>query len=196
MTKKRFSLFHSSIDLAHNYWRNLLRPGDCAIDATCGNGKDTLQLAQILNPNGTLIGIDIQQEAIDKTSSLLRAHFSFSTLQKIHLYCQSHVHFPPLAFSLPVHLIVYNLGYLPGGNKELTTLTSSTVESVLAALQLITPGGAISLTCYPGHLEGAREEKALIDIALHLPIAEFNICLHTFPNRFSSPSLLFIQKKI
>src|SRR6185436_10014836 len=65
-----------------------------------------------------------------------------------------------------VKLIVYNLGYLPGGNKSLTTLTSTTLTSLNTAYALLAPGGALSITCYPGHPEGAREEAAIHSWAL------------------------------
>ena len=89
---KQFPLFQSPIDLAHQYWRQLLKPGDHAIDATCGNGKDTLTLAELLfshSLEGTLIGMDIQAEAIERTRALLRlphkrkrakAHFSVPSI--------------------------------------------------------------------------------------------------------------------
>ena len=78
--KRHFPIFNSHLNLAHHYWERLLRPGDWAIDATCGNGNDTLKLAQILGEGG-VIGIDIQQEAINKTEALLYcAHSSFVNL--------------------------------------------------------------------------------------------------------------------
>ena len=178
------------LDLAHHYWERLLRPGDWAIDATCGNGNDTLKLARILQ-DGRVIGIDIQQEAIDKTEALLKSH---EERGRVHLFCQSHAEFPSLAQVNPIKLIVYNLGYLPKGNKQITTLTSSTLQSVRNALELVLTGGEVCITCYPGHEEGRKEEQALLQEIAALPSPIWNVCYHTFPNRNSAPSLILIQK--
>jgi len=187
----RFPLFSTPIDLAHHYWKLLLLPTDTVVDATCGNGKDSLFLARLI-PEGILIALDVQQTALDKAYQYLAENLSSEQLTRIKLLLQSHASFPPLA---RVKLIVYNLGYLPGGNKEITTQTATTLSSLQAALTLLAPGGAVSLTCYPGHPEGKREEEALLEVVKTLPSAEWNICYHQWTNRSTSPSLLFIQKQ-
>lgn len=191
---RNFPLFESHLDLAHKYWETLVEEGDWVIDATCGNGQDTLKLASFLHNKGALIGLDIQKEAIERTQALLQTRFSSDVLSRIHLYQQSHVHFPPLAREHPIRLIVYNLGYLPNGDKHLTTMASTTLESVQKALDLIVPRGCVSVTCYPGHEEGAREQQALLKFTAELPPWQWNVCVHTFPNRSFSPNLLLIQK--
>ncbi len=174
-----------------------MQSGGWAIDATCGNGNDTLKLAEILREKqGGIICIDLQQEAIDKTKDLLQSHLSAEDLTRVHLHCQSHTHFPPIAEKNPIRLIVYNLGYLPKGNKWVTTMTLSTVESVKKAMTLIVPGGAVCITCYPGHKEGKREEKALLEKLSNLCPMTWNVCSHTFPNRTLAPSLLMLQKNV
>lgn len=192
---RNFPLFHSHLDLAHQHWEKLLQNGDWAIDATCGNGNDTLKLAEVLREKqGGVIGIDLQQEAINQTKKLLHSRLSPEDLARVHLYCQSHANFPPIAEENPIRLIVYNLGYLPKGNKQMTTMASSTLESVKKALALIVPGGAVCITCYPGHEEGKKEEDALLKELSHLSPLAWNVCYHTFPNRTLAPSLLILQK--
>ncbi len=188
--KRHFPIFDSHLDLAHHYWERLLGPGDWAIDATCGNGYDTLKLAQILREGG-VIGIDVQQEAINKTEALLISH---ENRAQVHLFCQSHTQFPSLAQENPIKLIVYNLGYLPKGNKQITTMTSSTLESVRNALDLVIAGGVVCITCYPGHEEGRKEEQTLLQEIAALPSPIWNVCYHTFPNRNSAASLILLQK--
>lgn len=186
----KFPIFNSHLDLAHQYWEKLLLESDWAIDATCGNGHDTLKLSEILK-NGGVIGIDIQPEAIAKTKELLGEHRAHSSL-----YCQSHATFPLLAEEKQVRLIVYNLGYLPGGNKTITTMAETTLASIRAAAKLIISGGAICITCYPGHAEGEREQQLLLQEFSRWPSDIWNICHHTFPHRPFAPSLFFIQKII
>lgn len=180
------TLFSSPIHLAHHLWEQVLEPGDWAIDATCGNGNDTLKLAQLLK--GNVIGLDIQKQAIENTRCLLEKN-GYPGMQLIQ---QSHTQFP-----IPdnLKLIVYNLGYLPGaGSKHLTTLTSTTLESIKTSLVVTKSGGAISIICYPGHPEGLIEQTALFDLAKTLNPLDYEVCIHNWPNRFQSPSLLFIKK--
>jgi hypothetical protein len=192
--QRHFSAFHSHLELAHQYWEKILQPGDWAIDATSGNGNDTLKLAQILASNGTIIGIDIQEEAIMRTQALLKSKLTSEALTRIHLHCQSHTDFPIIASSHPIRLVVYNLGYLPKGDKSRTTLTTSTLESIHKALNLVMPGGAISIMCYPGHEEGAKEEKAIIEEVSQLSSHLWSASHHRFINRLASPSLILLQK--
>lgn len=193
--QRQFSLFQSHLDLAHHYWEMILQKGGSVIDATCGNGHDTLKLTQLLPDQEILIGIDIQKAAISQTQEKLKTSLSEQQLSRVHLFCQSHSTFPALCLEHTIKLIVYNLGYLPGSNKKLTTLTHSTLESLGAALELIAPGGAISITCYPGHDEGAKEEEAILQIVAALSPSLWNVCHHKFLNRKHSPSLLLIQKQ-
>lgn len=190
-----FALFSSAVDLAHHYWKQLLQPGDCVIDATCGNGKDTLVLAKLIGEEGVLIGIDIQAEALARTRALLEEQLPAKQMAKIHLFLQSHADFPPISHEKKIKLIIYNLGYLPGGNKEITSKVGSTLESVKKSLTILAPFGVISIACYPGHPEGAREEEALIQLLATLPSSQWSVCHHRWQNRLLSPSLILIQKK-
>lgn len=190
----KFPLFQSHLDLAHSYWERLLQNGDWAIDATCGAGNDTLRLAGLQGIGG-VIGIDIQEEAIVRTGELLRSHLSAEALSKVYLFQQSHANFPEITKQVSVKLVVFNLGYLPKGNKQLTTMAQTTLQSAQKALELITLGGAVSITCYPGHPEGAVEQRALIEMLTNLSPFMWNVCFHSFPNRAAAPSLILIQKK-
>ncbi len=190
-----FPLFSSHLDLAHAYWGRLLQQGDTAIDATCGNGHDTLKLAQLLSKGGHVIGLDIQPQAIFKTRQLLEANLSLAECSQVTLLEQSHTQFPDLSRAC-VRLIVYNLGYLPGSDKTIKTHTSTTLISVQAALELIAPGGVICITCYPGHKEGKEEQTALLAFVSSLPTPLWNICHHQWANSMTSPSLLLIQKQL
>ena len=190
-----FPLFSSAVDLAHHYWKQLLQPGDCVIDATCGNGKDTLVLAKLIGEEGMLIGMDIQEEALARTRALLEEQLPAKQMSQIHLFLQSHADFPPISQEKKIKLIIYNLGYLPGGNKEITSKVSSTLESVKKSLGVLTPSGAVSIACYPGHPEGAREEEALIQLLTTLPSAEWSVWHHRWQNRPLSPSLILIQRR-
>ena len=186
------------IHLAHSYWEKLLQIGDVVIDATCGNGHDTLFISQlILNDKhvGKLIAIDTQEEAIKSTQQRLQEKLASDLLQDISFYQQCHSIFPETILKNSVKLIVYNLGYLPGSDKTHTTLNTSTCTSVEHALTLICRGGAISITCYPGHKAGQIEEEALLKLIEKLPSKEWRCCYHRWINRQDAPSLIWIERK-
>lgn len=196
---QQFKLFQTPLDLAHAYWKQLLSGGDHAIDATCGNGYDTLFLSQLVLDNkhtGRVIGLDAQQQAIEKTEMLLKEKLPQAQLNNIFLYNQCHSSFPVSIEKESISLIVYNLGYLPGGNKTLTTTGSTTLLSLKAALSLIKAGGAISITCYPGHDAGKPEEEMALNFAASLDPQEWSSCHHRWMNRKNGPSLILIQKSL
>jgi SAM-dependent methyltransferase len=193
-----FPLFSSHLDAAHSYWKQLLKVGDIVVDATCGNGHDTLFLSTLaLSPDeGRVIAFDIQQQAIEASSERLQAHLPPELCARVQLIHGSHADFPATLSPSSVKLIVYNLGYLPGSNKRTTTTAEVTVASVEKGLELLTPGGMISITCYPGHAEGAREETLLLQFAEKLDPRLWSCSHQRWLNRKQAPSLLLIQKSI
>lgn len=170
---------------AHQEWKKHLRSGDRAIDATCGNGHDTLVLSKLKLSH--LYVFDVQEKALNATQNRLGPQKNIS----YHLGCHS-------LFSgvdAPIHLIVYNLGYLPGGeDKSLTTQAPTTLKSLEKGLNFLAPGGLISLMIYPGHSEGEREEKSLLAYATTFSPKNFQVSQHRILNRSKSPSLLLIKK--
>lgn len=176
------------LTLAHNTWEKYIQPGDTVIDATAGNGNDTFFLAQLLKGEGKLIGYDIQAEALAQTQKRL-ADLPAHWREIVELRLQSHVQFS----ENKVKLIVYNLGYLPGGNKMITTKTESTLLSLQSALHSLAKKGSISITCYPGHPAGVLEQKAIMEFLKTLPSDKWNICHHVWLNRPVSPTWIWLQ---
>lgn len=189
------SRFQAHLSVAHRYWQQFIKPGDYVIDATCGNGHDSLLLAQLALTEGAgkLLACDIQQEAMDKTKHLLSQHLSPKIYQRVSFFHGCHSQFPPEIVKNSVKLIVYNLGYLPGGDKSFTTQLDTTLKSVNQAQELISDDGLISITCYPGHPEGKREEEALLEYAASLDPKKWQCSHQRWVNRQNAPSLLFIM---
>lgn len=145
--------------LAHAFATEALAPGDLAVDATCGNGHDTTHLARLVGPQGRVVAFDIQAPAIEETRGRLqsaglddgRVHF----IQACHRHLDRHVEPSSAA------LVMFNLGYLPGGDRDLTTRSEHTVQALDAAIRALRPGALLLVTCYPGHPEGERETAAV-----------------------------------
>ena len=135
--------------------------------------------------------MDIQAEAIESTKGRL----SDEEMRSVEFVQGCHSRFPEKIAETSVKLIVYNLGYLPGGEKSKTTMDATTLESLENAQKLVMVGGGISVTCYPGHAAGKIEEKAVLEWAEKLDPKTWNCCHHRWINRVDAPSLLLIRSR-
>ena len=134
-----------------------LKDNDIVVDATTGNGKDSNFLLNIVK-NGYLFGFDIQKEAIKNTNNLLKENYN-----NYKLYNQSHEDIDKVLnnYTGKISLIVFNLGYLPKGDKEITTKSNTTIKAINNSFKLLNKKGHIVITIYPGHHEGLKESKLI-----------------------------------
>ena len=198
MSRTNFPLFLSHLDFAHHFWSKLIQPGNSIIDATCGNGLDSLKLCHLTlsSTQGKVYCFDIQNDAIEASIKHLSTNLDPTIFQRVYFEKRCHSTFPAEITKESIHLIVYNLGYLPGGDKTKTTKTELTLQSIETAKELLLPGGILSITCYPGHLEGEKEQNEICDYARTLSPKKWSCSHHTWINRKNSPSVLLIQKTI
>ena len=164
--------------LAADILRRAVRPGDAVADATMGNGHDTLFLCSLVGETGKVYAFDIQRDAVAATRARLA---EAGVADRAELFCLGHEH---LAEKVPgpVRAVVFNLGWLPGGDHGITTRTETTLRAVEQALALLLPLGVLVLCAYPGHGEGAREREALDRFFTALSPREYNVLRHTFLN--------------
>jgi hypothetical protein len=190
------TLFRDHLSFAHACWRRLVQPGDIVVDATLGNGQDAAVLGALCleGSTGALWGLDVQQAAIDASQETLRQRLTPTQMEQVHLELRSHETFPEELQPGSVRLFVYNLGYLPGGDPMLITQSETTIQSLQAACALLTPGGMISCTCYPGHPGGEREEAAVVSFASSLPRRFWTVQHIRWLNRRRGPSLVLIER--
>ncbi len=168
-----------------------LFPGARAVDATMGNGRDTLWLCQRVGPNGHVYAFDIQPEAVERTARRLRdAGLSARTT----LFCQGHQRMADYVPE-PVDAVMFNLGWLPGAEHVVTTRTETTLQAVDAALGLLKPQGLLTVCLYPGHEEGMRELKALTEWAGRLDSKIYDALLERYMNQPNDPPQLIAVKK-
>lgn len=145
-------------ELAHRFVRDALHQGDLAIDATAGNGHDTLMLAARVGESGRVLAIDIQPGAIESARTRIEGA-GFTNRVEFHL--SSHARMAELAAPAAASVIMFNLGYLPGGDHALTTDAAGTLRALEAARVCLKPGGLLTVVCYPGHSAGAIEASAV-----------------------------------
>ena len=135
-----------------------LKENDLVIDATVGNGKDCLFLLNIIK-SGFLFGFDIQKEAIKNTEGLLKNYSNYALYNIGH----ENMYKSLKEYYGKISLIIFNLGYLPKGNKEITTKYNTTIKAIKDSFRLLNKKGHIVITIYPGHDEGLKESKKIKD---------------------------------
>ncbi|MDI1229523.1 MAG: class I SAM-dependent methyltransferase [Methylobacter sp.] len=188
---KRISL----VNTAHDLIRDILRPGDIAIDATVGNGHDTLFLAEQVGPSGHVYGFDIQQAAIDSTLDKFRqAHLSDS-LTLVHASHADMTDKIPADLHGKIKAIMFNLGYLPGGDKSVITLTDSTLTALTVAARILAVSGIITLLAYPGHPGGDMETDRVKNWCEQLDTQQFEVsAIYSSEHKDTAPRLFVIRK--
>lgn len=90
--------------------RQQVQEGDFCIDATMGNGNDTLLLSQLCGESGKVLAFDIQEQALTATQKRLNAGH---VPENYRLLLESHANMAEYATPDSVSCIVFNFGYLP-----------------------------------------------------------------------------------
>jgi predicted methyltransferase len=167
----------SLVQQAHQMVEAVLELGDITIDATVGNGHDTLFLATRVGAMGKVYGFDIQQEALDATYQRLQEAGQAVQLSLYHAGHEAMAVVLPESVAGRVTAVMFNLGYLPGGDRQRTTGASTTLAALQAALSLLAPGGVISVLAYTGHRGGREEAEWVKGWARTLPADLFRVSL-------------------
>ncbi len=185
-------ILRSARHLAKDVFERVVCPGDVVVDATMGNGQDTLTLCSLVGENGKVIAFDVQKLALNNTEALLNSHGYFNRARLIlcgHEKMKDYVH-------SPIKLCTFNLGWLPGSDKLVRTSWPTTKEALNQALSLLSPFGICVICVYPGHPEGKEEKDELIPFLLNLPPQKYNVLWQQFLNAGpDAPECIIIQKQ-
>ncbi|XBJ26542.1 hypothetical protein VPH35_003939 [Triticum aestivum] len=186
-------------EVAHAVWRSIIGKGDAVVDATCGNGNDTLALLKMVadeSGRGRVYGLDIQESAIDSTSSFLKMAVDSHERELVKLFCICHSRMEDIIpKDSTVRLVAFNLGYLPGGDKKIITVPETTELALQAASRIVGSGGLISVLVYTGH-RGGRDELDIVEsFASSLPADTWVSCKFEMINRPVAPVLVLLHKK-
>ncbi len=175
----------------HRLLAPCIQPGDTAVDATLGRGNDAVFLASAVGHTGTLYGFDIQEEALTLTEKKLSGNAATCHL---HLILDSH-HKMDAYVKEPPAVIMFNLGYLPGGSKEITTAHATSVAAIQTGLNLLKEGGIMSVITYKGHPGALEEHQMVMDLLSDLPSDIYEVLSFLQRNRSdTTPELHLIQK--
>jgi SAM-dependent methyltransferase len=182
--------------LAHDLVRAVVRSGDCAVDATLGNGHDAIFLALLAGPQGKVCAFDIQEEACRAARQRWDAiPEPRAPLAIFHAGHECMNQFLPREFSGNCGAVMFNLGYLPGGDKSLVTQPHTTLAALEAALPLLRPGGILTIVGYPGHPGGKVESEAVERWVREVPDPPFAWTIHRDPAAVATaPFVMAVQR--
>ena len=178
--------YYQTTELCHRMMQAHLHAGDLCIDATMGNGRDTLFLCKTVGESGRVIAFDIQQKAVDETMALLGKELPFENYE---LYLDGHEHMGAYAQPGSVSCVTFNLGYLPSGDHSISTRAESTLQALESALVLLKSGGVICLCIYSGGDTGYEERDAVLSWLRHRDPKKYLVLVTEYYNRPNDPPI-------
>lgn len=186
-------MFTKATTLVHHWIEAHVQPGHLVVDATAGNGHDTLLLARCVGPEGQVVALDIQPQAIANTRARLA---DAGLLDRCALHTRSHADMADiLAEEARIDCAVFNLGYLPGSDKAIVTRGESTLKAHRAVVERLAPGGVLFSTAYTGHEGGMDEADALVEWSRGLDGGRYSVARHEWINQRGQPPFVLIIKQ-
>ncbi len=182
----KINFFEKAVKISHFFIEQKIHPGERVVDATCGNGKDTVFLSRLVGVSGKVYAFDIQERALQKTKELLAKE---ECVANVELICAGHQNIEKYV-QPQVSLILFNLGYLPCSDRRFTTQSETTLEALKKSLTLLDEGGIILMVIYPGHEEGMKEKRDLYVYAQQLPQQQYNVFYLDLINQTNHPPVL------
>ncbi len=179
-------IFNRCIEEAHYFAKIALKQGGNAIDATLGNGNDALFLSKYAK---LVYAFDIQKKAVETSRKLLSEH----CVENVKIILDSHEAMLNY-IKAPVHVIMFNLGYLPNSDKSIKTQASSTINALSSALKIIETEGLIIVTLYRGHPEGEKEALEVENFLLGINPKTFTVKKYQVLNRYQAPYNIVIHR--
>lgn len=184
------------LPFARSLMKSAVGKGDIAVDATVGNGHDTVFLANIVGETGKVYGFDVQEEAIARTMERLETEGVNRGI--VYLFQKSHAFLKtviPEAEHGKISGAIFNLGYLPGGDKAIVTQAESTISAVEQLLEIMAPEGIIVLVIYHGHEQGAIERDELLAYCKQLDQKSAHVLQYQFINQVNNPPFIVAIEK-
>lgn len=180
---------------AHKTIQAHLKTGDIAIDATVGNGNDTLFLAKQVAANGQVFGFDIQAHAISATQEKLNQENKHDNSRLFHSSHDQMMAKIAIEFHKKINVIMFNLGYLPGSDKSLITQTESTLSALNQSISLLSTRGLITIIAYPGHSGGESEYSCIKQWCNQLSPEYYQFELIHCSDKDTAPRLFVVRTK-
>ena len=175
------------LEMAHDFLAQVITKDDVVVDATMGNGYDTLFLAKLAKQ---VYAFDIQEQALEKTSQRIQE----AGLTNVDLILQGHETVDQ--YVTEVKAVIFNLGYLPSADKSIITQPQTTLEALEKLCQVLVKGGRIAIMIYYGHEGGDIERDAVLDFVSQLPQQEYTATIYRTLNQINNPPFLVMIEKL
>ena len=175
------------LEIAHDFLAQVITQEDIVVDATMGNGHDTLFLAKLAKQ---VYAFDIQEQALEKTSQRLQE----AGLTNAELILQGHETVDQ--FVKEVKAAIFNLGYLPSADKSIITQPQTTLDALEKLCHMLVKGGRIAIMIYYGHEGGDIERDAVMGFVSHLPQEEYTAAIYRTLNQINNPPFLVMIEKL
>jgi ubiquinone/menaquinone biosynthesis C-methylase UbiE len=186
-----YKYFKNAVEITKMIMDSTVCPGSIVIDCTVGTGNDTIKLAKLVGKYGKVYGFDIQSSAINLTREKLKNQ---NLLDRVFLINDGHENITNYV-SEKVNFVVFNLGYLPGGNHNIITKAETTIIGIKESLNVLMPGGILLVTCYVGHEGGLEEMEKVEGYLSNLNQKEYSTLKFKFINQINNPPILYGVEK-
>lgn len=176
----------------HYILKGKINTGDTVVDATMGNGNDTLFLANLVGPSGNVFSFDIQEIALDRTlTKIIDNKLENSNIKLIN---DSHENIENY-LTTNIDAAMFNLGYLPQGDHSIITRPASTIKSIKSILKLLKPKGIVSIIIYYGHKGGIEEMQQVLNFLEGLSGKNFTVMKCNYMNQGNNPPIIILVQK-
>ncbi|MBQ8497650.1 MAG: class I SAM-dependent methyltransferase [Clostridia bacterium] len=179
------------LEIEKNFLIPHIKKGGVAVDFTMGNGHDTLWLSEAMGENGKVYAFDIQPQALESSRRLLESE---NAPKNYTLILDSHSNVKDYV-SEKICIGMFNLGFLPGGDKSITTKRETTMIAIRAAIDLLDDDGALLIAVYPGHAEGTVEGELIEEELSGLNRKELCASKFKIVNSPTSPFFFVVERK-
>ncbi len=181
----------NSLTQSHQIVESIVEKGDLVVDATAGNGNDTVFLAGLVGEQGRVFSFDIQENALNSTEKKL---IDRQLRDRVQLINDGHQNMKNY-ISEPVKAVMFNLGYLPGGDHSIGTKGNTTIEAIKNSMELITVHGIVSIVVYYGGDSGFDEKNQVMEFIRTIDCKQFTVMRTDFVNQINCPPILICIEK-
>mgnify|MGYP000906032410 FL=1 len=184
-------LIKNPVYIIQDILKNLVTKGETVVDATCGNGYDTVFLAQLTGENGNVFAFDIQEQAIRQTKERVE---KAGVQDSVTLILEGHQHMDRFVKG-PIACAMFNLGFLPGSDHKIQTNWPDTVSAINKALNLLKQGGVVTVIIYYGKDTGYVERDEVLSFLAQLDTKKYNVLKLDYLNRTNDPPIPILIEK-
>ncbi len=172
-------------EYCHRFLQQYVSEGDVCIDATAGKGNDTEFLRRIVGETGKVYAFDIQKDAVEATEERMKVN-GYS--KNVEVICDSHEKMGTYVTE-EVSAILFNLGYLPGGDHSIATNGKTSISAIREGMKLLQKDGIISICIYSGQDSGYEEKEMILSFLRELDSKKWLVILNQYYNRKNDPPI-------